>query len=95
MYAWLGKVGVGMDAVKFFKETGRMCAICKTCKYCPLGNYYACKLIAYIENEDEDIEEIVKIVEQWAKEHPQKTYKDDILEKFPNVQMFKGYPDIH
>ena len=33
-----------------------------------------------------DPEEIVKTLEEWAKEHPEKTYKDDFLEKFPNVR---------
>lgn len=29
----------------------------------------------------------VAIVEEWSKEHPQKTIKDDFLEKYPNAVM--------
>lgn len=37
-----------------------------------------------------EIDKAISIVEQWAKEHPEKkrkTYKEDFLEKFPEVQM--------
>lgn len=30
-------------------------------------------------------DEAVRIVEEWGKTHPQKTYMDDFFEKFPNA----------
>lgn len=98
MYAWLGKVGVGMDAVKFLNEYYRLC---KTyfntnrgdkCTGCPFEiNDFSC----YMEDITTKPEKAVEIVEQWSEEHPQKTYKDDFFEKFPYATAGdKGYPKI-
>ena len=38
--------------------------------------------------EKENVEEAVAIVEKWAKEHPVKTYKDVLLEKFPKAKIW-------
>lgn len=82
-----------MDAVKFLKEIERMCEAHRDnpygerdCKGCPLEiSVDECMRV-----EMEEPEKIVEIVEQWSKEHPVKTYKDDFLEKFPNA---KGFDD--
>ena len=34
--------------------------------------------------------EVEVILEQWAKDHPRKTYRDDFLEKFPNAGIWKN-----
>ena len=88
-----------MDAVKFFKEMERMCKVyCdnpygeRDCKGCPLEiGVDECMRVDM--EESEKIVEIVEIVERWSKEHPQRTYKDDFLEKFPNADRYEtGHP---
>lgn len=51
--------------------------------------------LAYLNLEDAvkvcDVDEAVTIVEQWAKEHPEKkrkTYLEDFMQKFPKVKVF-------
>lgn len=57
----------------------RMCSTIKGCESCPLdaGNPYC----PDFKNIDKANETVLK----WCEEHPQKTYKDDFLEKFPNA----------
>lgn len=33
-------------------------------------------------------DEASAIIDKWREEHPQKTYKQDFLEKFPNAQVY-------
>ena len=77
-----------MDAVTYLKDFWRLCG-----KYdcfrddCPLTDEDDCLSDTYPEK-------AVAIVENWAKEHPQKTYKDVFLEKFPNNKLFEdGCPN--
>lgn len=68
-----------MDAVKFYKAFKRMCD--KTdCRDCLLDQ--KCRPSANVEPE-----EVVELVEEWAKEHPAKTRKSEFLKMFPNAQM--------
>lgn len=80
-----------MDAVKYLKTRARMCdGQCSDCPLSMCNNRYKhqCR-----EFECKNPEEAVAFVEKWEKEHPQKTYKDDFLEKFPNVKLsHNGYP---
>lgn len=83
-----------MDAVKFLKEYYRLCNsylhtnVSDTCTGCPLWtNRIPCSLDSY---KCENVDKIVTVVEQWSKEHPVKTYKDDFLEKFPNAKTIDG-----
>lgn len=78
-----------MDAVKFlkaehrmFKQDGRRGIGCFTreCDDCPLQDSEGYCLIG-------DFEKRVKAVENWIKEHPAKTYKQDFLEKYPNAPL--------
>lgn len=75
-----------MDAVKFLREYQRMCnevySSDKKCYACPL-----CKIGCDLVSLDTDVEKVVLLVEQWSKEHPQKTWKDDFLEKYPNAKL--------
>lgn len=75
-----------LNAVEYMKEKYRMTEDCKIpCSNCPLssnnnGCYETCKRV-----EQTFPEKAVEIVENWAKEHPVKTYLDDFLEKYPNA----------
>lgn len=66
-----------MDAVKFYSTFKRMCAE-TDCKDCLLDQ--KCRPSANVEPE-----EVVKLVEEWAKEHPVKTRKSEFLKLFPNA----------
>lgn len=85
-----------MDAVKFLKEKHRMTKQCNiSCKDCPLasennGLNVSCTLL-----EVECTEKAVEIVNKWSEEHPQKTYLQDFIEKFPRYELSKkGIPRI-
>lgn len=75
-----------MDAVEFVKEMARMCAKYPCCVGCPVE----------AENDDENCmakvpaEQMVTIIEQWAKEHPVKTRQSVFLEQWPNVAVSEG-----
>ena len=81
-----------MDAIEYLKQEGRMTKGCKTsencCEECPLHKARAelgegdC-----IDYRYKYPEKAVAIVEEWAKEHPVRTYKSVFLEKFPNADM--------
>ena len=80
-----------METVEYFKTKRRMlktdndgtCTI--NCSACGLsrdnnGMNIGCCAFEYLCPE-----KAVAIVEQWAKEHPLKTYAQDFFEKFPNA----------
>lgn len=81
-----------MDAVKFIKEQARMlnrnengfCNI--SCVECPLGPTNNGHNIKCTTFEIKHTEEAVRIVEDWSRNHPQKTYLMDFMEKFPNCE---------
>lgn len=71
-----------MDAVEFYKAFKRMCY--KTdCKDCLLDQ--KCRPSANVEPE-----EVVELVEEWAKEHPVKTRQSEFLKMFPNAKTMGG-----
>lgn len=75
-----------MDAVEFYKAFKRMCD--KTdCKDCLLDQ--KCRPSANVEPE-----EVVELVEEWAKEHPVKTRQSEFLRMFPNADFCQGVIDI-
>ena len=74
-----------MDAMKFIMTKNRMCKENMACKGCPLSEHKLPCNFASINSSE--LKEMMEIVEQWGKEHPQKTYKDDFLEKFPNAKI--------
>ena len=68
-----------MDAVEFYKAFKRMCE--KTdCKDCLLDQ--KCRPSANVEPE-----EVVELVEEWAKDHPIKTRQSAFLKLFPNAYL--------
>lgn len=66
-----------MDAVKFYSTFKRMCAE-TDCKDCLLDQ--KCRPSANVEPE-----EVVELVEQWAKDHPVKTRQSEFLKVFPKA----------
>lgn len=72
-----------MDAVEFYRAFKRMCE--KTdCKDCLLDQ--KCRPSTNVEPE-----EVVKLVEEWAKEHPVKTRKSEFLKMFPKAEIKNDY----
>lgn len=79
-----------MDVLKFLKEYRRMCNYYPRCFECPRADEPNCNIE---EISDEELENLVNTVEQWSKEHPQRTRLQDLLEKFPKVEIDKeGLP---
>ena len=84
-----------MDTVKYFKEKARMTKNCSRgyCNNCALGRRKNSLGIFCYDFELQKPEEAVKIVEEWAKAHQQKTRKQDFFEKYPNaLRNSNGYP---
>lgn len=81
-----------MDALKFFKEFKRMCNCYSEefCAGCPRKAEPNCDELIM---EDDELNKLIADVEKWSKEHPQKTRLQDLLEKFPKVEIDKeGLP---
>lgn len=79
-----------MDALKFMKEYRRMCNYYPRCLECPRADEPNCNIE---EMSDEELENFVNTVEQWRKEHPQRTRFEDLIEKYPNLKLNRsGYP---
>lgn len=85
-----------MTASKYLKEKARMTNTCKiACQRCLLssdnnGLHCTCAVLQATRPQ-----EAISIVQQWSKEHPQKTIKDDFFEKFPNAnKLCDGIPDV-
>lgn len=76
-----------MNAVEIIRQQARMCAACPLCADCPICSSIAAECISYREKNPE---KVVELVEKWAKEHPEKTRKQDLLEKYPNAKLFNG-----
>lgn len=73
-----------MDALEFLKERKRMCTSCKDCDGCPLEGTHC--VLNYV-TPDEDYERIIAAVEQWSKEHPQKTRQSVFLKQWPEAEI--------
>lgn len=82
-----------MDAVKFLKTRERMFKFYGASEGCLEINCADCPLSGEDGNDCLELEgdyiEYVRIVETWGQEHPIKTYKDDLLEKYPNAPLKK------
>lgn len=75
-----------MDALKFSKAYARMCNTYKEiCEGYPLEKK-TCGFISKYCNH----EEVVSIVEQWAKEHSAKTRQSEFLKMFPTATFIKN-----
>lgn len=78
-----------MDVVKFFKTVNRICKNqgCAKCPVCKEGMCMVMRMARLDDTSYESIEETISKVEQWAKDHPVKTRKSEILKKFPNADL--------
>lgn len=78
-----------MEAKEFVKNIRRMCSFYEDCVDCPN------RLSAYCRSNDtisdKDANEIVSVVEKWAKEHPSKTRQSKLLKLFPDSKIENGY----
>ncbi len=81
-----------MDAVKFIKESKRLCKAQESCNKCVVKIGGCC--ITDIFAEENLAEKTVAIVEQWAKDHPVKTRQSKFLKMFPEVPMKDDVIDI-
>lgn len=88
-----------METIEYFKTKRRMlktdndgtCTI--NCSTCGLSKYNNGMNIGCCAFEYLCPEKAVAIVEQWAKEHPLRTYAQDFFEKFPNTAKdYNGLP---
>ena len=80
-----------MDAVEFLKQFNRMCKAYEEdgCKNCPAYEYNCCENFNGQEND------VVQIIEQWAKEHPVKTRMSEFLKQWPDAEIsYDGLPSI-
>lgn len=65
--------------------------ICKIkCSDCPLcsKNNGISEYISCISFEMYHPEKAIEIVQRWSDEHPQRTYLSELLEHYPNVQLY-------
>lgn len=90
-----------MDAVEFLNQVRRICNGISNgsqlCSECPLfcdSLPNRCMAIVIYSSNDFDTSVLVEKVEKWAKEHPVKTRATKLLEDFPNVNVYNGFPDI-
>lgn len=87
-----------MDAIEYLKEKARMTENCRvSCDDCPLSADNNKMDLRCDVFENRHPEEAVAAVENWAKEHPVRTYKSVFLEKFPDAKIEKNgvpYPCI-
>lgn len=77
-----------MDAVEYLKQKNRMTNNCTiACNTCPLAIENNNRNLVCANLERHYIEEAVAAVENWAKEHPVRTYKSVFLERFPDAKV--------
>lgn len=70
------------------RTSGILCACAGTkCDVCPLSKWRNGRDLSCTTFEFEYPVEATEIVRKWAEEHPRKTRKDVLLEKFPNAML--------
>lgn len=74
-----------MDAVKFIKESKRLCKAQESCGKCVAQIGGSC--LTEIIVEANSAEKTVAVVEQWSKDHPVKTHQSEFLKMFPNANI--------
>lgn len=73
-----------MDAVKFIKESKRLCKAQESCEKCvaKIGGYCLSDIVV----EENSAEKTVAVVEQWSKDYPIKTRQSEFLKMFPKAE---------
>lgn len=75
--------------VNFLKEWRRYCGG-RRCGYCDLSEHNEC---GFPSCQVKDFpEKAVDVIQKWSDENPVKTRLDDLLEKYPNVEIVDGRP---
>lgn len=78
-----------MDAVEFIKTRARMCRGYDDCRDCSLCDF--CEQ----DYGEQDAEQVVANVLEWAKEHPVKTRQSEFLKQWPDAEIGNdGYPSV-
>ena len=72
-----------MDAVEFLRDFRRMYSSYDACTGCGLKDAQCGTTV-----KDCDHEKVIRIVEEWAKEHPVKTRLSEFKKLFPKLQLF-------
>lgn len=76
------------DYARMCRSFGGRCSICPLNKF--MDKYMKnCGRVLFIH-----ASEVSAIIDKWCEEHPQKTYLQDFLEKFPNAQVNFGNASI-
>ena len=73
-----------MEFKEFYPKYRKMCESYKNCKGCP-RDYKGCLDLGV---ELDGLDELENDVEQWSKEHPQRTRLQDFREKYPNALLY-------
>ena len=74
------------DYARMCRSFGGRCSICPLNKF--MDKYMKnCGRVLFIH-----ASEVSAIIDKWCAEHPQKTYLQDFLEKFPNAKIIEGRP---
>lgn len=84
-----------MDTVEFLKTVNRLCKKNRSCAECPIfckkGMCMLRRTVMLCDASDasveSSIEEMISIVEQWAKDNPVKTHQSEFLKTFPNARI--------
>lgn len=74
-----------MDAIEFVVEQARMCRSCKSCNDCPAYKDLTCGFNNSQVRTKEQAQKMVKIVWEWALEHPQETRWTLLKKQYPNM----------
>jgi len=69
----------------FFKEWERYCAIQPACNHC--GQDDSCPVRVSKANQFNRLSKFVEEIQAWSDENPQKTYLEDLLEKYPEIEL--------
>ena len=78
-----------MDAVEFLNEGTRMCNSYEACVGCPMYPTDDCCMVKM------NLKQMISIVEQWAKEHPEKTRQSEFLKMWPDAEIgYDGLPSV-
>lgn len=70
-----------MDAVEFLNEGTRMCNSYESCVGCPMYPTDDCCMVKM------NLKRMIRIVEQWSKEHPVKTRQSEFLKQWPDAEI--------
>lgn len=83
------------EKVKILRDYARMCKSKANCRSCELFRELGGININCFERILKDTEKAAEIIERWAKGNSEKTYLQDVLEKFPKIERIEnGTPHI-